>query len=267
MHTESRRPPNHQNHMKAARKEKPVFEAYPVELRPVLTKHRLRRRRHRNAASVLTGAALALGISALRPVPASAAAPIHSASYNSTRPTPKIPNPPPHPIHRAPNTPNYPAPRHAAPESPNPSTPPTSAGSPATNEPRSTPSQPGRHAGAPDPPPSRTLSIHLASPTTSHTARPPPYPTPASTDRSPSAPSNNDRLTSGPSTIPSRRRLSANHPAHTVPDGPRQPSPRTVNRHPLRVPDMPTTATATVSRLQSRPTTLGQPSSAADNPC
>lgn len=50
-----------------------MFEAYPVELRPVLTRHRLRRRRHRSAASVLTGAALALGITATRPGPASVA--------------------------------------------------------------------------------------------------------------------------------------------------------------------------------------------------
>ena len=50
-----------------------MYEAYPMELRPVLTRHRLRRRRHRSAASVLTGAALALGITATRPVPANAA--------------------------------------------------------------------------------------------------------------------------------------------------------------------------------------------------
>jgi len=42
-------------------------ELYPAELRPMLTRHRLRRRRHRTAASMLTGAALAFGISALRP--------------------------------------------------------------------------------------------------------------------------------------------------------------------------------------------------------
>lgn len=49
-----------------------MYEAYPAELRPVLTRHRLRRRRHRSAASLLTGAALALGITATRPVPAGA---------------------------------------------------------------------------------------------------------------------------------------------------------------------------------------------------
>lgn len=42
-------------------------ELYPAELRPMLTRHRLRRRRHRTAASMLTGAALAFGVSALRP--------------------------------------------------------------------------------------------------------------------------------------------------------------------------------------------------------
>ena len=62
-----------------------MFEAYPVELRPVLTRHRLRRRRHRSAASVLTGAALALGISASRPVPANAATVKHAAPYDAKR--------------------------------------------------------------------------------------------------------------------------------------------------------------------------------------
>lgn len=45
----------------------PACELYPADLRPMLTRHRLRRTRHRTAASVLTGAALALGVSALRP--------------------------------------------------------------------------------------------------------------------------------------------------------------------------------------------------------
>ena len=51
-----------------------MFEAYPVELRPVLTRHRLRRKRHRSAASMLTGAALAFGVTASRPVPAESTA-------------------------------------------------------------------------------------------------------------------------------------------------------------------------------------------------
>lgn len=71
-----------------------MFEAYPVELRPVLTRHRLRRRRHRSAASLLTGAALALGITATRPAPAGAAVLRHAAPHDSRaapalRPTPR----------------------------------------------------------------------------------------------------------------------------------------------------------------------------------
>jgi hypothetical protein len=58
-----------------------MFEAYPVELRPVLTRHRLRRRRHRSAASVLTGAALALGFTASRPAPAGAATVRHATPH------------------------------------------------------------------------------------------------------------------------------------------------------------------------------------------
>ena len=60
-----------------------MFEAYPVELRPVLTRHRLRRRRHRSAASLLTGAALALGITATRPAPAGAAAVRHTTPHDA----------------------------------------------------------------------------------------------------------------------------------------------------------------------------------------
>ncbi len=60
-----------------------MFEAYPVELRPVLTRHRLRRRRHRSAASLLTGAALALGITATRPAPAGAAAVRHATPHDA----------------------------------------------------------------------------------------------------------------------------------------------------------------------------------------
>ena len=60
-----------------------MFEAYPVELRPVLTRHRLRRRRHRSAASLLTGAALALGITATRPAPAGAATLKHATPHDA----------------------------------------------------------------------------------------------------------------------------------------------------------------------------------------
>jgi hypothetical protein len=164
-------------HEKQQERRRPVFEAYPVELRPVLTKHRLRRRRHRNAASVLTGAALALGVSALRPVPASAATPIHTASYNSTRPTPNHPAPTPKML-TPPNRPIHHTPRHAAPapKSPHPSTPHSPTGGPATNESRPAPPQPARHARSPGPPTGHTLSIHLDNPPTGHTALPPPYP-------------------------------------------------------------------------------------------
>jgi len=58
-----------------------MFESYPVELRPVLTRHRLRRRRHRSAASLLTGAALALGFAATRPASAGAATAAHIAVH------------------------------------------------------------------------------------------------------------------------------------------------------------------------------------------
>jgi hypothetical protein len=61
-----------------------MFESYPAELRPVLTRHRLRRRRHRSAATLLTGAALALGLAALRPAPASASATARAQSAART---------------------------------------------------------------------------------------------------------------------------------------------------------------------------------------
>jgi len=61
-----------------------MFEAYPVELRPVLTRHRLRRRRHRSAASLLTGAALALGLAAMRPAPAGASTTQQAARWDSS---------------------------------------------------------------------------------------------------------------------------------------------------------------------------------------
>jgi hypothetical protein len=80
-----------------------VFESYPAELRPVLTSHRLRRRRHRGAASLLTGAALAFGLAALRPAPAGAAAAAHAQTAREaaahlpdpSRPAPESGRPPP----------------------------------------------------------------------------------------------------------------------------------------------------------------------------
>ncbi|MBR7830473.1 hypothetical protein KDK95_29500 [Actinospica sp. MGRD01-02] len=60
-----------------------------MELRPVLTRHRLRRRRHRSAASLLTGAALALGFTASRPAPAGAA-PVRHATPQAARAAPVL---------------------------------------------------------------------------------------------------------------------------------------------------------------------------------
>jgi hypothetical protein len=76
-----------------------MFEAYPIELRPVLTRHRLRRRRHRSAASLLTGAALALGLAASRPIPAGASAARQATcmegSWNGAAPGPPANREPP----------------------------------------------------------------------------------------------------------------------------------------------------------------------------
>jgi len=73
-----------------------MFESYPAELRPVLTSHRLRRRRHRGAASLLTGAALALGCTALRPAPAGAAT-AAAAPAATASPKAALGQPPPSP--------------------------------------------------------------------------------------------------------------------------------------------------------------------------
>ncbi len=48
---------------------------YPQDVRPLITRHRLRRQRRRKAATLLTGASIALGVAALRPPNAAA----HSA--------------------------------------------------------------------------------------------------------------------------------------------------------------------------------------------
>ena len=44
----------------------------PQDIRPLITRHRLRRQRRRKAATLLTGASIALGVAALRPPNASA---------------------------------------------------------------------------------------------------------------------------------------------------------------------------------------------------
>ena len=45
---------------------------YPKDIRPLITRHRLRRQRRRKAATLLTGASIALGVAALRTPTASA---------------------------------------------------------------------------------------------------------------------------------------------------------------------------------------------------
>ena len=45
---------------------------YPTDIRPLITRHRLRRQRRRKAATLLTGASIALGVAALRTPSASA---------------------------------------------------------------------------------------------------------------------------------------------------------------------------------------------------
>lgn len=42
----------------------------PIDIRPLITRHRLRKRRQRKAAGLLTGASIALGVAALRSPPA-----------------------------------------------------------------------------------------------------------------------------------------------------------------------------------------------------
>lgn len=49
--------------------------AYPNDIRPLITRHRLRRQRRRKAATLLTGASIALGVAALRTPSASAESP------------------------------------------------------------------------------------------------------------------------------------------------------------------------------------------------
>jgi len=48
---------------------------YPQDIRPLITRHRLRRQRRRKAATLLTGASIAFGVAALRSPNASAHAP------------------------------------------------------------------------------------------------------------------------------------------------------------------------------------------------
>jgi hypothetical protein len=48
---------------------------YPNDIRPLITRHKLRRQRRRKAATLLTGASIALGAAALRTPSASAHSP------------------------------------------------------------------------------------------------------------------------------------------------------------------------------------------------
>jgi len=63
---------------------------YPQDIRPLITRHRLRRQRRRKAATLLTGASIALGIAALRPPNASAHAPASQTpvTRSQSEPTP-----------------------------------------------------------------------------------------------------------------------------------------------------------------------------------
>lgn len=45
---------------------------HPEDIRPLITRHRLRKQRRRKAATLLTGASIALGVAALRTPSASA---------------------------------------------------------------------------------------------------------------------------------------------------------------------------------------------------
>ena len=44
----------------------PALPELPTDIRPLITRHRLRRQRRRKAATLLTGASIALGVAALR---------------------------------------------------------------------------------------------------------------------------------------------------------------------------------------------------------
>jgi hypothetical protein len=61
---------------------------YPKDIRPLITRHRLRRQRRRKAATLLTGASIALGVAALRTPSASAHSTTASApvTHASERP-------------------------------------------------------------------------------------------------------------------------------------------------------------------------------------
>lgn len=61
---------------------------YPQDIRPLITRHRLRRQRRRKAATLLTGASIALGVAALRTPTASAHSTNASAPITHTHQQP-----------------------------------------------------------------------------------------------------------------------------------------------------------------------------------
>ena len=65
---------------------------FPQDIRPLITRHRLRRQRRRKAATLLTGASIALGVAALRPPSASAHAPAAHTPVTRTHSEPTIPH-------------------------------------------------------------------------------------------------------------------------------------------------------------------------------
>lgn len=84
--------------------ERHATASHPQDIRPLITRHRLRKQRRRKAATLLTGASIALGVAALRPP---------SASAQSTRaPAVPITHIARHPTHE-----QVPV-RHASPERP-----------------------------------------------------------------------------------------------------------------------------------------------------
>ncbi len=65
---------------------------YPQDIRPLITRHRLRRQRRRKAATLLTGASIALGVASLRPPNASAHAPGTQTPVTRTHTEPVAPS-------------------------------------------------------------------------------------------------------------------------------------------------------------------------------
>lgn len=66
----------------------PATPEHPQDIRPLITRHRLRRQRRRKAATLLTGASIALGVAALRTPSASAHTEKALASMTHIHPQP-----------------------------------------------------------------------------------------------------------------------------------------------------------------------------------